>query len=312
MGIIMVQKADYDVIIIGSGPAGVSAAIYTQRFALKTLLIGESFGGAISKTHIIENYPGYKTGSGFDMMEQFRGNLENLEIELIDDSVSSIERMEDGTFKISTDFEGIKTSHSIIYCLGGKERTLGVPGEGKLTGRGVSYCATCDGPFFKGKIIGVVGGSDTAAKEALYLAQLAEKVYIIYRREKIRAEPINTKRVERNEKIEIINNTNVVEILGEKKVEGVKFDNGKNFTLDAIFIEIGNDPLSKMAIDIGVKVNEKKEIIVDEQMNTSIPGFYAAGDVVNRREKQVVVAASHGSIAAFSAREHVENIRDTY
>jgi thioredoxin reductase (NADPH) len=304
----MVEK-NYDVIIIGTGPAGISAAIYCQRFALKTLLVGESFGGAIARTNIIENYPGFKTGSGFDMMELWRGNLQNLEIEQVDDYISDIKRLDNGTYEVNLDFTGIITSKCVIYCLGNQERKLGAPGEDKFHGRGVSYCATCDAPFFKDKIIGVIGGSDSAAKEALHLANFGQKVYIIYRGEKIHPEPINMKRVEANKKIEIITKTNVVEILGVQRVEGVKFDNGKVFKLDAVFIEIGSDPRSEMAVSIGVKVNDKKEIIVDEQMKTNLPGFFAAGDIVNRREKQVVVAASHGTIAAFSAREYVENKR---
>ncbi len=303
----MVKNTEYEVVVIGTGPAGITAAIYCQRYALNTLLVGELYGGAISKTHIIENYPGFATGSGFDLMEQFRGNIKNLEIELVDDYCNMLQLNEYGTFTINLDFEGIIKTQSIIYCLGGKERKLGIPGEDKFHGNGVSYCATCDGPFFKEKIVGVVGGSDTAAKEALYLSKIAAEVKIIYRREKIRAEPINTKRVEQTENIKIINNTNVVEVLGENKVTGVRFDNDEIFNLDALFIEIGTDPITDMAQAIGVKVNEKKEIIVDEQMITNIPGFFAAGDVVNRREKQVVVAAGHGVITAFSAREFVEN-----
>ncbi|MHA1728346.1 MAG: NAD(P)/FAD-dependent oxidoreductase [Promethearchaeota archaeon] len=305
----MAQKIDFDVIILGSGPAGISAAIYTQRFALSTLLIGESYGGAIAQTHLIENYPGFKKSTGFDLMEQFRGNIETLGINLMDDYVNNLEYLDGGNFKIGMDFEGTRTSRSIIYCLGTEKRKLGIPGEEKLLGKGVSYCATCDGPFFKEKKIGIVGGSDTAAKEALYLSEIGQKVYIIYRKEKIRAEPINIERVKQRENIEIINNTNVVEILGEERVNAVKFDNGDIFKLDALFIEIGSDPLSEMAKKIGVNLNEKGEIIVDEQMKTNIPGFFSAGDVVNRREKQVVVAAGHGAIAAFSTREYIEDLR---
>lgn len=301
----MVDKV-YDVVIIGSGPAGVSAAIYCKRFALDTLLVGEAYGGAIARTHLIENYPGFVSGSGYELMEDWRKNLEKLEIETVDDYVGEIRKNEDGTFQINMDFEGEIKTYSIIYCAGTDERKLGIPGEEKLHGRGVSYCATCDGPFFKQKKIGVVGGSDSAAKEALFLSNFGTKVYIIYRREKIRAEPINIERVENCDDIEIINNTKVVEILGENKVESVIFDNGEKFDLDALFIEIGADPKSELAKTVGVATDDGNYIIVDEQMKTNVPGFFAAGDVVNRREKQVVVAAGHGAIAAFSAREFVD------
>jgi thioredoxin reductase (NADPH) len=302
----------YDVIILGSGPAGVSAAIYAKRFALKTLLVGEAYGGAISRTHIIENYPGFVTGSGYDMMQQWKKNLENLKVETLDDFVRKIERKDSGPFVITFDFEGETTADAIIYCTGAKERKLKVPGEDKLHGRGVSYCATCDGPFFREKIIAIVGGSDSAVKEALFLSNFGQKVYIIYRRDKLRAEPINLDRLDACDKVEVIYNTNVVEVLGEKNVESVKLDkpyNGSNiFKVNGLFIEIGSDPRSDLAEKLGVKLNEKKEIIVDEQMKTNVPGIFAAGDVVNRREKQVVVAAGHGAIAAYSAREYIENL----
>ncbi|MHA1340298.1 MAG: NAD(P)/FAD-dependent oxidoreductase [Promethearchaeota archaeon] len=308
----MPKCPEYDVIIIGTGPAGVTATIYSVRFALKTLLVGDAFGGAIARTHIIENYPGWVSGSGMEMMEQWRKNLEHLDVELVEDYVDSITQLKNGKFKVSLDFKGDIETYSIIYATGRKERKLNVKGEDRLVGRGVSYCATCDGPFFKDKIVGVVGGSDSAAKEALYLSNIAKKVYIIYRREKIRAEPINVQRIENCDNIEIINNTNVIEILGKDKVEAVKLDKPYNnndiFKLDAVFIEIGADPRSEMAKKIGVKTNEKEEIIVDNEMKTNIPGFFAAGDVVNRREKQVIVAAAHGAIAAYSAREFIEHL----
>jgi len=300
-------ETDYDVIVIGSGPAGITAAIYTQRYALKTALVGNQWGGAISRTHVIENYPGFKSISGYDFMQNWRESIEYLGVQEIPDNVIKIERLKDGRFRVQTDFGESLMAITLIYTTGAEERKMGIPGETELLGRGVSYCATCDGPFFKGKRIGVIGGSDTAAKEALYLSQIAEKVFIIYRRQEIRPEPINKKRVEANPKIEIIPNTTISSINGTQKVESVTLHNGKIFPLDAVFIEIGADPRSKLAKEIGAKVNEKDEIIVDEQMHTNIPGFFAAGDIVNRREKQVVVAAGHGAIAAFSAYEYVES-----
>ena len=298
----------YDVAVLGSGPAGISASIYTQRYELKTVLIGNSWGGAISKTHIIENYPGYTSIGGFEFMQKWTGHLQHLGIQEIPDNVKKIERMEDGTFKVHLDFgENPIHTRTIVYALGTEERKLGVDGEEKLLGRGVSYCATCDGPFFRGKRVSVIGGSDTAAKEALYLSQVSEKVSILYRRDEIRPEPINKKRVEENSKIEVIPRTTITSINGTEKVESVTLHNGQIFPTEGVFIEIGADPRSQMAVAIGVKVNEKKEIIVDEQMHTNIPGFFAAGDVVNRREKQVVVAAGHGAIAAFSVREYLES-----
>ena len=301
-------ETTYDVAVLGSGPAGITAAIYTQRYELKTVLIGNSWGGAIAKTHIIENYPGFTSVGGFDFMQQWTGHLQHLGIQEVTDNINKIERLDDGTFKIYVDFgEAPITAKSIVYTLGTEERKLGVEGEEKLLGRGVSYCATCDGPFFKGKKVSVIGGSDTAAKEALYLSQVTEKVSILYRRDEIRPEPINKKRVEENSKIDVIPRTTITSINGTEKVESVTLNNGDKFPTDGVFIEIGADPRSKMAKAIGIAVNDKEEIIVDEQMHTNIPGFFAAGDVVNRREKQVVVAAGHGAIAAFSVRDYIES-----
>ena len=298
----------YDVAVLGSGPAGITAAIYTTRYELKTVLIGNSWGGAIAKTHIIENYPGFTSIGGFDFMQQWTGHLQHLGIQEVPDNINKIEQLDNGNFTIYTDFgETPFTARSVVYTLGSEERKLGVKGETELLGRGVSYCATCDGPFFKGKKVSVIGGSDTAAKEALYLAQVTEKVSILYRRDNIRPEPINKKRVEENPKIEVVPRTTITSINGTQTVESVTLNNGEIFPTDGVFIEIGTDPRSKMAKAVGVAVNEKEEIIVDEQMHTNIPGFFAAGDVVNRREKQVVVAAGHGAIAAFSVRDYVES-----
>ncbi|MHA1111307.1 MAG: NAD(P)/FAD-dependent oxidoreductase [Promethearchaeota archaeon] len=298
----------YDVAVLGSGPAGITAAIYTTRYELKTVLIGNSWGGAIAKTHIIENYPGFTSIGGFDFMQQWTGHLQHLGIQEVPDNINKIERLDSGNFKIYTDFgEEPIIARSIVYTLGSEERKLGVKGETELLGRGVSYCATCDGPFFKGKKVSVIGGSDTAAKEALYLSQVTENVSILYRRDEIRPEPINKKRVEENPKIEVIPRTTITSINGTQTVESVTLNNGEIFPTDGVFIEIGTDPRSKMAKAIGVEVNEKEEIIVDEQMITNVPGFFAAGDVVNRREKQVVVAAGHGAIAAFSVRDYIES-----
>jgi len=308
----MPKLNEYDVVVIGTGPAGISAAIYCVRFALKTLLIGDSFGGAIARTHIVENYPGY-IGSGLEMMNKWKENLENLNVEILDEKVVEISKNNNNGFNVKLSYDGSVNTLSIIYATGRQERKLKVKGEEEFLSRGVSYCATCDGLFFKNKIVGVVGGSDSASKEVLYLSNLAKKVYIIYRRDKLRAEPINIERVKNSQNIEIIYNTNVVEILGDKKLQGIKLDrpyNSNDFLkLDGLFIEIGADPRSELAKSIGINTNDINEIIVDEQMKTNIEGFFAAGDVVNRREKQVIVAAAHGAIAAYSARDYIEKLK---
>ncbi len=289
----------YDTIIIGSGPAGLGAAIYTLRFNMKVIVIGKEFGGLITTTDTVENYPGFPRISGFDLMQQFKAHCDSINAQIVDDEVLDIQ-ISNKLFRVKCGF-GDYVGKTIIYATGGKHRKLGVPGEAEFTGKGVSYCATCDGPLFKGKILGVVGGSDSAAKDALFLSEHASKVYIIYRRQEIRAEPINKVRVAKNPKIEVIPETIVKKIKGEDFVTHVVFQDGKEFPLDGVFIEIGADPASELAKRLGVKTNEKGEIIINTASETNIPGFYAAGDVTQQIYKQAITGVAEGVIAAFSA-----------
>ncbi|MFX1257383.1 MAG: NAD(P)/FAD-dependent oxidoreductase, partial [Promethearchaeota archaeon] len=201
---------------------------------------------------------------------------------------------------------------TVCIATGSERRKLGIPGEEEFTGRGVSYCATCDGPFFTDKVLAVIGGSDSAAKEALFLAQHAKKVYIIYRGEEIRAEPINKKRVYENDKIEIINKTNVTEIKGNDKVKALIFDNNQTFNIDGVFIEIGSNPASKLAEDLDIKLNEKKEIIINRKSETNVPGIYAAGDVADSHFKQAITGVAEGVIAAYAAFDYLKNTKIKY
>ena len=290
----------YDLIIIGGGPTAIGCAIYAARFAMDVLIIGKSFGGLIATTHVVENYPGITSASGEGLMDMFRDHMDSLEIPYISDEIRTIEK-HDNYFLLHSFFQKFK---ALTVCLatGSERRKLGIPGEEEFAGRGVSYCATCDGPFFKNKVVGVIGGSDSAAKEALFLAQNCKKVYIIYRKGEIRAEPINKQRVMENDKIEIINYTNVVKIEGnDQGVSSVTFDNGEKFALDGVFIEIGSVPNSEIAKRIGVKTNEKGEILIDRESKTNIPGVYAAGDVADAPFKQAITGVAEGVIAAYSA-----------
>ncbi|MFW9899491.1 MAG: NAD(P)/FAD-dependent oxidoreductase, partial [Candidatus Thorarchaeota archaeon] len=185
-------------------------------------------------------------------------------------------------------------------------------GEEEFTGKGVSYCATCDGPFFKDKIVCVIGGSDSAAKEALFLAQTVKKVYIIYRGEEIRAEPINKKRVYENDKIEIIYKTNITEIKGDGSVKSVIFENNQEFEVDGVFIEIGSIPASDIVKSIGVELNEKNEIIINRKSETNIPGIYAAGDVADAPFKQAITGVAEGVIAAYGIFDYLKHIKIEY
>jgi thioredoxin reductase (NADPH) len=300
----------YDIIIIGGGPSALGCAIYAARFALDVLVIGKIYGGLITTTHIVENYPGITSVSGTELMEMFRDHINSLGIPYIQDEVMNIEK-EDNHFVLKTFFQTFK-GYTICFATGSEVRKLNIPGEEQFANKGVSYCATCDGPFFKDKTVAVIGGSDSAAKEALFLSQHAKKVYIIYRREEIRAEPINKKRVYENDKIEIINNTNIIEIKGEDVVKAVIFDNGKEFPIDGVFIEIGANPASKLAKDLGVKVNQKEEIIINRKSETNILGVYAAGDVADSPFKQAITGVAEGVIVAYSAFEYLKKTKIDY
>ena len=300
----------YDLIVLGGGPTAIACAIYAARFAMDVLIVGKVFGGLIATTDIVENYPGITSISGQGLMEMFKDHMNSLSIPYISDEIRSIENVED-YFVLHSFFQKFKAK-SICIATGSERRKLGIPGENEFAGKGVSYCATCDGPFYKDKIVCVIGGSDSAAKEALFLAQNVEKVYIIYRKEEIRAEPINKKRVYENEKIEIINNTNVVEIVGKTTVNHVIFDNGKELEVDGVFIEIGSIPNSEIAQRIGTKINEKGEIIINRKSETNMPGIFAAGDVADAPFKQAITGVAEGVIAAYSAFDYLKNVKIEY
>ncbi len=300
----------FDLIVLGGGPTAIGCAIYAARFAMDVLVIGKTFGGLIATTHIVENYPAITSISGQGLMDMFKDHMDSLNIPYISDEIRTIDKIDDH-FELHSFFQNFK-AYSICIATGSERRKLGVSGEEEFAGRGVSYCATCDGPFYKDKVVCVIGGSDSAAKEALFLAQNTQKVYIIYRGKEIRAEPINKQRVYENDKIEIINNTNIVEIKGDNTVNSVIFDNGQEFEVDGVFIEIGSDPNSDLAKRIGVETNDKGEIIINRKSETSIPGIFAAGDVADAPFKQAITGVSEGVIAAYSAFDYVKEMNIEY
>lgn len=300
----------YDLIIIGGGVAAFAAAIYAGRLQLKTLLIGEKVGGTVLLTDEIGNYPGFKSITGLELFGRIKEHARDYNIEILEKRAEAVERQAGG-FEIATKDEKLKTK-TVIIATGTHLRKLGVPGEKEFANRGVHYCALCDGAFYKNKVIGVVGGSDSAATEALLLSEYAEKVFIIYRKEKIRAEPVTAQRVERNKKIEIINNTNVTEIKGDKFVGSVILDRpykgASELRLDALFIQVGQIPLSDLAVAAGAEINEKKEIIINRDSETSIPGLFACGDVVDAKFKQAITGVAQAVTAAHSAYEYIANL----
>ena len=299
---------DYDVAIIGGGVAGIGAAIYSGRFNLKVALFAETFGGTIILTDVVENYPGFKRITGYDLAEELKKHMNDYKVDVFEERVNDIKKV-GKEFEVKSGERTIK-SKTIIFATGTQFKKLGVPGEDEYANKGVHYCALCDGAFYKQKTMAVIGGSDSAAKEALLLTSWAEKVYIIYRGDKIHPEPINMERVEKNLKIEIINHTNIKEIKGDgKKVTHVILDkeykSSKEFKVDAIFVAIGHNVLSELPAKLGVKLNEKKEVIIDRNARTNVPGVYACGDLVDTVFKQAITGVAEGVLASYSAYTYI-------
>jgi thioredoxin-disulfide reductase len=299
----------YDVIIIGGGVAGFSSAMYTGRMKLKTLVIVETRGGTIILTNNITNWPGIKKTDGMSLAGQIEAHAKEYEPVIVDAKAVKAEKTENG-FRISTGDNKSYEGKSLIIATGSTPRKLGIPGEKELEGKGVHTCALCDGIFYRDKEIAVIGGSDSAAKEALLLTQWAKKVFIIYRKEQIRAEPINLDKVLTNEKIEIINNTNATEFVGETKFEKVILDKeykgSAELTLDGVFVEIGAIPNSELGKELGVELNKKGEIIIDRKARTNVEGVFAAGDIADTYFKQAIVGAGEAVLAAFGAYEYLQ------
>lgn len=296
----------YDLIIIGAGPAGYAASIYASRFKFKNLVIGEISGGLASEAHLIENYPGFIEITGRDLMEKFRQQAEHFGGKVFNDNVVEIKKNKN-EFKIKTRSEKYFSARALILALGSSYRKLNIKGEKEFLGKGVSYCPTCDGPFFKNKVIAVIGGADSAVMAAIHLSEFAKKVYLIYRREKLRAEPIWTERAQLSKKIEIIYQINVLEIQGRDKVEKLILDKpyqGKNeLEVSGVFVEIGSVPNTVLIKDLGLISDKEGFINIKEDGSTSVSGVFAAGDVTTGSGKlrQVITAAAEGAIAAKAA-----------
>ncbi len=289
---------EYDLIIIGSGPAGLSAAVYAARYLLKTLVIGTLPGGLASEAVEVCNFLTYDKIKGFELAQKMTEHVKSLNIEIKNENVSEIKK--DKLFEVKTN-SGTYNAKKIILATGTKRRKLGLDKEHDLAGKGISYCATCDAAFFKDKIVGVVGGSNSALTAALLLARFATKVFIIYRQDKFfRAEPAWIQQVEKTKNIESVFNSNVKELVGENKLDAVKLDSDKEIKLDGLFIEIGADPSSALAEQLGVKL-DRGYIITDEEQKTNIDSVFAAGDVCKNVMKQIITAAAEGAVAANSA-----------
>jgi thioredoxin reductase (NADPH) len=307
---------DYDTIIIGGGPAGYTAGIYAARAGLKTLLVeGAATVSQITITDLIENYPGIPDGiNGFDLMQLFKNQALKFGLEVIAKDVSAIKKNATDSI-IWNVTAGDKTLRalSIIAATGAQWRKLGVPGEEEFAGKGVSYCATCDGPFYKNKDVVVVGGGDTAIQEALFLTHFAKKVIVIHRRDRLRAAAILQKRALAEKKIEFAWKATIKEVIGSDFVTGVKVadvTSGKinEIPAEGIFIFVGRIPHTGLFQNL-LKLDAGGYIITDDNMQTSVAGIFAAGDCRAKQFRQVVTAAGDGANAAFSAELYVDNLK---
>jgi thioredoxin reductase (NADPH) len=301
----------YDLLVIGAGPAGITASIYASRYKISHLVLGNPFESSLAKAHMIENWPGEKSIKGEDLLEKFSDHAKGLGGEFVLESAVSIVK-ENNFFQIKTNQDKVYESKTVMICSGTKEKKLGVPGEEEFLGRGVSYCAICDGAFFKEKTVAVVGGGNSAIMAALMLSEHANRVYLVHRSE-FKCEPLVLERVEKNNKITLIKGVNIKEIKGDKKVQSIVLDSeheGNNEVLvDGVFIEIGLAPNSVLLKDLGVEIDAKGSIVVDAGGKTNIEGLYAAGDVTNGSNgiRQVLSATSEGMIAVSGVYNFLKN-----
>ncbi len=293
----------YDVVIIGGGPAGLTAGIYAARRELKTLILTRDIGGQITKTNIIENYPGFELISGLDLAKKMFDQAKKCGAEIRFHEAKKITKTKIG-FSVDDGKNKIQT-RSVILAFGKKPRELGVPGEKRLEGSGVSYCATCDAPFFKNKVLTVVGGGNSALCTAIIAAGVAKKVYLIYRGSELRGEQAMQEKLRKMNHVEIMYNEEVSEIVGEEKVESVKLKSGRILETDGVIIEIGFDIDRTLAAGL-VNMDDKHQIIISANQETSVPGVFAAGDLTQTPAKQIVIATGEGAKAALSCYDYLQ------
>jgi thioredoxin reductase (NADPH) len=307
----MEENKIYDLIIVGSGVAGLTASVYASRYRLDHLIFGVETGGQMNEIHSIENWPGIVSISGRDLMQNLVQQVNNFGIEIRNDSISAIGKKTDDLFEVETS-RGKYQARTVIMAMGTSYKKMNIPGEKELTGKGVSYCATCDAMFFRNKVISVIGGGNSAAVAAITLSDFAEKVYLIYRGERLPAEPIWVEKIAANPKIEVITGTNIIEIKGEAKVEKIILDkpyNDKTFlAVDGVFIEIGSEPGIELIRKLEIETDEQNFIKVGKDQCTNVPGIFAAGDITTGSNKfrQLITASAEGALAANSAYKKVK------
>ena len=299
----------YDTIIIGSGPAGMTAAIYAARREMKVLVIGKELGGQMVWASSIENYPGFKKIDNYDLIVKMQEQVKGLGVEIKTDEVKKIEK-KDEIFVLQAGKNNYETK-TVIIAMGLAPRRLAIPGEEEFIGKGVSYCANCDGPFYKDKIVAVVGGGNAALDAAEVMSKIAKKVYLIHRRNEFRGFEALIQDVEERKNIELFLETGVKEISGRGKVERIKIMNNKTgeekeLAVDGIFIEVGRIAHTDLVSDLAER-DENGQIVVDEKQETKTPGLFAAGDVTNKSEfKQITIALGQATIAALAAYQYLQ------
>lgn len=292
----------YDIIIIGAGPAGLTSAIYARR-AMKSVLVLEalSYGGQIINTLSIENYPAMPGVSGFD----FATNLYNQAKDLgADIKFEKVLEIKDGSLKKVVTSKEEYECKCVIIATGCENRKLGLPLEEELTGRGISYCATCDGNFYKGKIVAVVGGGNTALEDALYLSDIASKVYLIHRREEFRGEESTLNLLKKKDNIEFILNSNVTKLIGNEKLEKIVVNDDKEIEVSGLFIAVGKLPLNESFKEL-INLDENGYALASENCHTNIPGIFVAGDIREKDLRQLVTATSDGAVAVSEAIKYI-------
>lgn len=305
----------YDLIIIGAGPAGLTASIYASRHRMKHLVFESGVvGGQIASATDVENWPGDKSVKGAELARRMEEQAKCLGMEVRAQPVGDIVKDEANSCFCCVCGNERFQAKSVIIAMGAMHRKLGVVGEDKFVGRGISYCATCDAAFFREKVVAVIGGGDSALTTAVYLADYASKVYVIHRRGEFRAQEANQEKARKNQKVEFVLNSVVKEVKGEKCVKSALIENVETkgvseLLLDGIFVYIGNTPASAIGKRVGVETDAKSYIKVDSEMRTSVPGIFAAGDVTGSAP-QAIVAAGQGAIAAMAAYKFVKGFKE--
>ncbi|MHB8903568.1 MAG: thioredoxin-disulfide reductase [Patescibacteria group bacterium] len=303
----------YDVIIIGSGPAGMTAGIYAARREMKTLIIGQTLGGQLVWANEIENYPGFETIKSFELITKIKDQTAKAGVEFKEDEVKKIEKTAEGNFLLYTGRETFE-SRTVIVAMGLSPRRLAAPGEIEFNGRGVSYCANCDGPFYKGKNVAIIGGGNSALDAAEFMSKIAKQVYLIHRNENFKAFDILVDEIKNRDNIKILLNTEIKNISGSQKVEKVELINKKDnleqtIEVDGVFVEVGRIASTDLVGDLADR-NDKNQIIINSQTETKTPGLFAAGDVTDCEVKQITVAMGQATIAALTAYQYLQTLKN--